>query len=151
MLERTARIVSENLARNLDRRLFLRRTGEALFAGVVALVVDGKFPSPSVVAASSPKLRPLCTSPGPWCNLNGINEPNGCHGSSCYQHLSGGQVLQCRLWYDMYQFGCWTTSDPNIGGYWTCCDCECGTPRRAACGCAVHSSQPVPRPDGPQA
>lgn len=148
MFEHSTRIASENLARGMNRRTFLRRLGEATFAGVAALAA-GHVLGPGA-SASSGRLppgpdTPACSPPGPYCNLNGVNEPNGCHGGSCFQHLYQGQVLQCRIYYT-YQVGCWTT--PVTGGYWTCCDCECGTPRVTTCGCAQFSGGPAPRPDG---
>ena len=151
MFERSTRIVCENLARGLDRRLFLRRTGEVVFASMAALAAGRMTPAFAMVGRKPsqdvpPPLVPRCAPPGPYCNLNGVNEPNGCHGGSCFQHLSGGQVRQCRYLY-IYQAGCWTTPDPTIGGYWTCCDCTCDG--GVSCGCAQHSSQPVPRPDMP--
>src|SRR5947207_199533 len=97
MIEKTTRILTENLARSINRRDFLRRAGEVTFAGMAALTAgrglsafatagDGKPPEPTV---------PSCSPPGPYCNLNGVNEPNGCHGGSCFQHLNAGQVVQC--------------------------------------------------------
>jgi hypothetical protein len=88
----------------------------------------------------------VCQPPGPYCNLNGQNNPNGCHGAHCFQHLYSGQVLQCQVYYQYYQAGCWTTA--ASGGYWTCCDCSCGTPRVTTCGCAQFSAGPTPLPDG---
>src|SRR5262245_46401537 len=99
MIEKTTRIISENLARAVDRRTFLRRAGEATFAGVAALAA-GRM-TPAFAAGRTPPLPlvPRCAPPGPYCNLNGVNEPNGCHGGSCFQHLTGGQVRQCRVYY----------------------------------------------------
>ena len=147
MLEHTTRVVTENLARSINRRSFLRRAGEATFAGMAALAA-GK--GGAVFASSSRKppqpVVPQCAPPGPYCNLNGVNEPNGCHGGSCFQHMSAGQVQQCRYYY-IYQAGCWTTA--VTGGYWTCCDCRCDN--NSTCGCAQFSTSPAPRPDGPGA
>jgi hypothetical protein len=144
MLHRTTRIISENLARTMDRRSFMRRTGGAMFAGMAALAV-GRGSAAFAAGSDRPHpLVPVCAPPGPYCNLNGVNEPNGCHGGSCFQHLSGGQVRQCRYYY-IYQAGCWTTA--VTGGYWTCCDCRCDD--NSTCGCAQFSGSPAPRPDGP--
>jgi len=153
VLERTTRIWSENLARAINRRAFIRRAGETAFAGALALAA-GQFAAAGAVAGvrrqpvdrSQPLLPPTCAPPGPYCNLNGVNEPNGCRGGSCFQHRYNGQVYQCRVYYQWYQAGCWTTA--VTGGYWVCCDCECGNPRVASCGCAQFSAAPVPRPDG---
>jgi hypothetical protein len=148
MLEKTTRIVSENLARAIDRRSFLKRTGETAFAGIAALAAGHLVPA-FASASRSPGIvprTPSCAPPGPYCNLDGTNEPNGCHGASCFEHLYQGTVYQCRVFY-IYQAGCWTTA--ATGGYWTCCDCECGSPRVTTCGCAQFSSSPAPRPDTP--
>jgi hypothetical protein len=147
MLHRTTRIITENLARTMDRRSFLKRTSETMFVGMAALASGHAV----LTTASAKQGRqppqptvPSCAPPGPYCNLNGVNEPNGCHGGSCFQHLSGGQVRQCRYYY-IYQAGCWTTA--VTGGYWTCCDCRCDD--NSTCGCAQFSGSPAPRPDGP--
>ena len=149
MLERTTRLLSENLVRTMDRRSFLRRAGGTAFAGVAALAAGHLVPAlasaGSAPTAIVPEV-PSCAPPGPYCNLNGINEPNGCLGGTCFQHLFNGQILQCRVNY-FYQAGCWTTASGN--GYWTCCDCDCGRPRVTSCGCAQFNASPVPRPDGP--
>lgn len=147
MLEKTTRIVTENLARNMNRRKFLRRTGETVFLGLSALAAGRSMPRLAYASAgpgAPPPGPPACAPPGPYCNLNGVNEPNGCHGGSCFQHLAGGEVRQCRLWY-IYQAGCWTTA--ANGGYWTCCDCQCDG--GSTCGCAQFNGSPSPRPDTP--
>jgi len=151
MLEKTTRIISENLARAVDRRAFLKRTGETAFAGLAALAAGHLVPAMAAAGGGSPVAvpkTPSCAPPGPYCNLTGVSEPNGCHGASCFQHLYQGTVYQCRVYY-IYQAGCWTTA--ATGGYWTCCDCECGSPRVTTCGCAQFSSSPAPRPDSPDA
>ena len=142
MLEHSTRLISENLARALNRRRFLKKAGEASFLGLAALAAGQAFPS----RASADKVPNIqCSPPGPYCQIG--NAPtDGCHGASCFQHLYNGQVYQCRVFY-IYPAGCWTTA--ASGGYWTCCDCECGTPRVASCGCAQFSANPVPRPDAP--
>ena len=142
MLERTMHLMSENLARSMDRRSFLKRVGATTFAGVAALAAGHAMLTP----ASASKLVPSCSPPGPYCNYNGVNEPNACHGASCFQHVYNGQLLQCHL-YGGYPTGCWTTAAQ--GGYWTCCDCQCGNPAQTTCGCAQFSGAPVPRPDMP--
>src|SRR4051812_12014865 len=125
MIHNTTRTLTENLARSINRRAFLKRAGEVTFAGMAALAAGRGLALASVgtsdngagVVPRDPTIQ--CSPPGPYCNLNGTNEPNGCHGGSCFQHLSGGQVLQCRVYYAFYQAGCWTTA--VTGGYWTCC------------------------------
>ena len=153
MFDQKVRILSESLARTLDRRKFLKQTGTTMFAGIAALAAGHTLAGNSAAIGSPVKtpMVPQCVPPGPYCNLNGnTQEPNGCHGGSCYQHRYNGTIYQCYVYYAYYQAGCWTT--PVSGGYWTCCDCQC---RNSAgqtmqnCGCAQFSTGPVPRPDGP--
>ncbi len=150
MLDQKVKIFSESLARNIGRRKFLKQAGTTIFGGMAALaagqVTVGRAGAAERLPAYTP---PQCAPPGPYCNLNGVNEPNGCHGGSCYQHRWNGEVLQCRVYYSFYQVGCWTT--PVSGGYWICCDCECfrNSQRVTTCGCAQFSTGPVPRPDSP--
>jgi hypothetical protein len=144
MLEKTTRLVSESLARAIDRRSFLKRTGQTAFFGLAALAVGQALP-PTARADGKEPPNISCAPPGPYCSVYG-QPTDSCHGASCFQHLYQGQVLQCRVFY-IYQSGCWTTA--ASGGYWTCCDCECGSPRITSCGCAQFSTNPVPRPDTP--
>ena len=153
-LDFTTRVISENLARAIDRRTFLKRTSQATFAGLMALAVGHGLGGRAAATRGGPTppqppTPPQCAPPGPYCNLNGVNEPNGCHGAHCFQHLYQGEVLQCRIYYQYYQAGCWTT--PVAGGYWTCCDCEClrNGVRVRTCGCASFSTTPIPLPDSP--
>ena len=147
MIEHRVRIITEGLARAIDRRSFLKKAGGTAFAGVAALAAGQLFASGASAKESSerPNLVPNCAPPGPYCNINGLNEPNGCHGGSCFQHLVSGTIYQCRVYYTFYQAGCWTTA--STGGYWTCCDCQCTN--GSTCGCAQFSATPIPRPDGP--
>jgi hypothetical protein len=144
MLEKTTRIVSENLARTIDRRSFLKRTGQSAFLGLAALAAGQAMPSTARADGKQPP-NISCAPPGPYCSAYG-QPTDSCHGGNCFEHLYQGQLLQCRVYYG-YQAGCWTTAQG--GGYWTCCDCECGTPRITTCGCAQFSLNPVPRPDLP--
>jgi len=148
MLDKTTRIITENLARAIDRRGFMKRAGQTAFASLSALAAGQAMPMIAVARAGQPPApTPLCSPPGPYCNTGG-GDLSGCHGGSCFQHLYQGQVIQCRYMY-FYQSGCWTTA--GNGGYWTCCDCDCfqNGVRVTSCGCAQHSSSPVPRPDSP--
>jgi hypothetical protein len=154
MFEQTTRVLSENLARAVDRRTFLKRAGQATF-GVVATIAAGHSLAGRAAATAGPgpsvdPMQPQCAPPGPYCNTGG-GQLSGCHGAHCFQHLSGGQVLQCQVMYGWYQAGCWTTAvSPPGSGYWTCCDCACGPNGGSPlCGCAQFSTGPVPLPDGP--
>src|SRR3954471_18765274 len=150
MFERTTRIVSEGLARSMDRRDFMKRASQTVFGSMAALAAGHAMPQLAMAGAapgaSSGRPNPVvpsCSPPGPYCNMNGVNEPNGCHGGSCFQHMHAGQGVQWHLWYCCYQAGCWTTA--ASGGYWTCCDCQCSD--NSTCGCAQFSGSPQPRPD----
>jgi hypothetical protein len=118
MFDKTTRLVTENLARAIDRRSFLKRAGTTVFTGMVALA-SGNVSSALAVAgvkrqtAPPVPLQPVCSPPGPYCNTGG-GILSGCHGSSCFQHLYNSQILQCRVYY-IYQAGCWTTA--ASGGY----------------------------------
>ncbi|HYP41152.1 MAG TPA: hypothetical protein VEX13_12405 [Chloroflexia bacterium] len=150
MFDHKVRVLSENLARGVDRRDFLRKAGSAVFAGIAALAAGHNMALSAAAApgrSSSIPDRPRCAPPGPFCNIDGNNEPNGCHGAQCFQHMRDGVLMQCRVYY-IYAAGCWTTVDG--GGYWTCCDCRCtgkGAPT-TTCGCAMYSMGPVPLPAG---
>src|SRR5438477_1283291 len=109
----------------MDRRRFLKQASGTIFGGLAAAAA-GHLMSGSASAQTEPgQQAPACSPPGPYCNYQGIYppQPNSCHGASCFQHVWGGQLLQCRYQQGSYQAGCWTT--PSQGGYWTCCDCEC--------------------------
>jgi len=151
-LERTTRILSEGLARAIDRRTFLKRASQVTAAGLMALAAGHGLAGQAAAVRGGPQPpqppTPLCGPPGPYCNTGSGNN-SGCHGAHCFQHLYQGQVIQCRTWFAFYPVGCWTTADSTNGGYWTCCDCECGQPQTTACGCAQWSSAPLPQPDRP--
>jgi len=134
-LERTTRLVTEGLARAVDRRTFIKRTSQAFFVGAISLAAGhGLAGRASAVGGPKPPTpTPNCAPPGPYCN-NGGGDLSGCHGAHCFQHLYQGQVIQCQIWQCCYQAGCWTSS--GSGGNWTCCDCSCGTPMVTSCGCA---------------
>ncbi|HEX9989919.1 MAG TPA: hypothetical protein VGE45_15765 [Chloroflexia bacterium] len=146
LFDQKVRVVSEGLARGVDRRGFLQKTGSAIFAGVAALAAGHAMGGSALAAQAGRSIpnRPRCAPPGPFCNIDGNNEPNGCHGAQCFQHRSGSTTYQCKVYYQFYAAGCWTTVDG--GGYWTCCDCTCGG--GGTCGCAQYSMGPVPLPAG---
>jgi hypothetical protein len=141
MLEKTTRIVSENLARAMDRRIFIKRTGQAAFLGLAALAAGQAMPTRAYADKAPPDIN--CAPPGPYCSIHG-QPTDGCHGASCFQNMVSGIVYQCHVFY-IYPAGCWTSS--GTGGYWTCCDCTCDN--GTSCGCAQFSTDPHPRPDTP--
>lgn len=144
MLDQRIRVASEALARTVDRRKFLKTAGGAIVTGIVALAA-GSTLGPSGKAVAAPRVPNVanCNPPGPYCNIDGQNEPNACRGGSCFQHRSGGQIIDCHL-DTMYTItGCWTTADG--GGYWTCCDCRCTG--NITCGCAQFTTAPGVFPD----
>jgi len=144
MLEQRVRLVSETLARALNRRTFLRRAAGTVVSGVASLAMGSLLTNSSVRAAGSkaPAIPLItCSPPGPYCNT-GAGSLSGCHGAHCYQHLYNGTVYQCQVYYQYYAGGCWTSGDG-----WTCCDCSCGSPRVATCGCAQYNPAPVVQPN----
>src|SRR5438045_2650271 len=137
MLEQRIRFVSEALARAMDRRTLLRRAGGAMVSGVATLAVGSLIStSPARAATRGGPIVPAitCAPPGPYCNTGG-GDLSGCHGAHCYQHLSGGQIVACHVYYAFYPGGCWTSGDG-----WTCCDCQCSS--GGSCGCAQFHSTP---------
>ena len=150
-LDRWARFAGEELARSLDRRAFLKRAGSSAFLAVAGLASGRMFASVAQAAgggatrpapwpaAAGPYATPHCSPPGPYCNLSGVNQPDGCQGANCYEHLNNGKVVTCTLYYQYYAAGCWTAADS--GGFWTCCDCSCSD--GSHCGCAQFSGAPL--------
>jgi hypothetical protein len=153
-LDKLTRFVSEDLARGLNRRSFLRRAGGSAFAFMITLATGRLFTARSTAQAADGTigLRPapapigtiICTPPGPFCNTGG-GPLSGCHGAHCFEHLYNGQLYTCRLTYNWFPVGCWTNS--GNGGYWTCCDCRCAD--GIFCGCAQFSGNPAPLPSRP--
>ena len=143
MLEQRIKVISEAVAREIDRRSFLKQMSTTILAGVSALVVapmlgnkEGK------VAAAAPVVPTIsCAPPGPYCTVNGA-ATDGCRGGHCYQHGTPGNVVACEVYYTFYTTGCWTTAQG--GGYWTCCDCRCTN--GVTCGCAQFTPGGNPSP-----
>jgi hypothetical protein len=147
MLEQKIRNFSESLARGIDRRAFLRRSGGAVAASISALVL-GPLLANSPSRASAGTLlpnTPNCAPPGPYCNLEGGSppQPDACRGAECFQHNPGSGVVACHVYYAFYQVGCWTSG--GSGGYWTCCDCQCNG--GSTCGCAQFHPTNAPIPE----
>src|SRR5947199_8139667 len=100
MIRQPTRSITFHFTRSF-RCAFVKRTGEVVFAGLAAMASGRMVPAFATAGTGggppTPTV-PACSPPGPYCNLNGVNEPNGCHGGSCFQHLNAGQVVQCHLW-----------------------------------------------------
>ena len=151
LFDHTTRVLSESLARAVNRRAFLKRASQTTFAGLATLAA-GHILTSQTSAARQPGGGPqpqtpfiTCAPPGPYCNTGG-GDLSGCHGAHCWQHLYNGQVIQCQIWNAFYPVGCWTSGDG-----WVCCDCQCGIPMVTSCGCAQHNGQATPSPDRPMA
>jgi len=147
MIEQSIKVVSEALARAMNRRVFLRQAGTGVVSGVTALALGSLLSNSRAHAAvSGTKVVPdiSCSPPGPYCNI-GTGDLSGCHGGHCFQHLYNGSVIACQVYYQYYAQGCWSTA--SGGGYWTCCDCACGQPTVAHCGCAQFSQSPASLPE----
>ena len=145
MLEHKIRVISEGLARAMDRRAFLKRAGSAIAGGLAALTLGPALARAGVKAGSGISGSPQCVPPGPYCNI-GSGILSGCRGGHCYQHVSGGFTLACKVYYAFYGTGCWTTA--VSGGNWVCCDCQCtdGLGHNANCGCAQFNPGGDPSP-----
>ena len=101
-------ILSESLARNIDRRTFLKRTSQSVFAGLLAVAVaTGCRVAPPLAAAPKLRRRPSRRSArrrAPTA-IRGGGILSGCHGGHCFQHLYGSDVLQCRVYYQLLSVG----------------------------------------------
>ncbi len=149
-VDKLTRFASEDLARTLDRRSFIKRAGTGAFLALAGLATGQGFFTPRRAAAAGPggvgtRLPPTinCSPPGPYCN-NGGGQLSGCHGAHCFSHLNGGQLRACHVYYQYYPGGCWTNGSGNSA--WTCCDCQCSD--GSTCGCAQLSGSPGPSPTG---
>jgi hypothetical protein len=153
MFDHKVRLLTEGFARAMGRRKFLTQMGAAVFASVATLA-SSRALGGTVLAQQkgdeglSPPLDPfgsLCQAPNNrFCTITeSTTNSDGCQGAYCFQHLYNSQLLECKLSYNYgYAVGCWTTFDYSNNGYWTCCDCDCGSPiiLSAACGCARFST-----------
>jgi hypothetical protein len=129
-MESSIRRVSEALARQVDRRDFLKKSAASVFTVVTAASLGSLLGRSTAYAIT-------CTivQPNDACHfLNGIC--GGCTGSTC----PPGTLSDCGGWTN----GCWCTEQfckpVNNWGYYECCDCKVGV---ACCGCQqfVHISQ----------
>jgi|SRR6478609_11713086 len=111
---------SEELARQVDRRRFMRRIAGAAF-GLAATVATGKTLPQAALTSGC-----FCSPPGfGYCTYRNASY---CNGAQC----AGG----CTFNTNYYPGACWTTITCNYGdgwcGYYACCDCWC---YGSQCGC----------------
>jgi hypothetical protein len=145
MIEQKIRVLSEALARAVDRRSFVKRAGGVVMAGIATLVMKPTLASAgaSANANAGPAMAGAipaisCAPPGPYCNTGG-GDLSGCRGAHCFAH--GTTTNACKVYYTFYATGCWSTV--SSGGYWTCCDCRCTNGN--TCGCAQFNPGGEPR------
>jgi hypothetical protein len=145
MIDQKIRVLSEALARAVDRRSFVKRAGGAVVAGIATIVLKPTLASAgaSANASAGPALAGeipaiSCAPPGPYCNTGG-GDLSGCRGGHCFAH--GTVANACHVYYAFYATGCWSTV--SGGGYWTCCDCQCNNGN--TCGCAQFNPGGDPR------
>jgi hypothetical protein len=168
MFDHKVRLLTEGLARAIGRRKFLTQMSAAVFASVATLAAgrglsetvfaqqeDGEYDPVRDPRRGRPPNAPLgnpCNAPRlTFCSITGtVGSSDGCQGAYCFQHKYNNQILECQLSYNWgYSIGCWTSADTQNNGYWTCCDCDCGTPPylsndERSCGCARWSQFPMP-------
>src|SRR3954451_24866437 len=119
-LDRTTRLVSEELARSVNRRGFLKRAGQTVFYTVAALASGHLLNNRAEAAGKAPPKAPrdpgtisdiACNPPNQtFCNRGG-GDLTGCHGGQCNSHLKDGKLYTCTRDYYYYPgTGCWTTA-----------------------------------------
>src|SRR5438552_755407 len=94
-IDKLTRFASEDLARALDRRSFLKRAGSGAFFLLAGLATGHAALDPRRASAATPGPKPPdptpnCSPPGPYCNTGG-GILTGCNGAHCYEHLYNGQ------------------------------------------------------------
>lgn len=147
MNESPIRILTEEFARQISRRRFLRRTVDVVFAGMAAVALEGIHFSRTAAASCEGQYSPGfcgCSLPlGGSCtaydqrNCNGADCANGCVYSGC-----GGYSDSASCWCtDVCCYG-------STSGYYICCDCLCSS---HCCGCAQFVSTSGCSPDQPMA
>lgn len=145
MLDQKIKVMSESLARGINRRSFLKQAGGAVVATVSTFALGPILSNRARQVSAAPLIPTIsCSPPGPYCNTGG-GDLSGCHGGHCFQHTTGGITYPCRVYYQYYTTGCWTTA--SGGGYWTCCDCQCfntSGQNVANCGCASFNPGGTP-------
>lgn len=133
------RRVAEAVAREFDRRRFLRRAADSIFVAMVWLALDARNAPVALASHTACNIslvgrytcNPPCGNNCPSNRCSGELCTNGCSPSSC-----GG--------YSDSSHYCWCTDvDCGTQGYYICCDCCCpslgtctgGCPRAGCCLC----------------
>jgi len=138
VIENFTKIISENIAREVNRSEFLRVTLGGLFIGTIALVAN--------------PLNTLAGGNKNWCAIwykNGTCDPprgtycSGCPTSSTTTKCPSGYVVST-AWYATT--GCWCHYSTSGGSSTICCDCvksgtsTTSTSNSTACGCKFTTS-----------
>lgn len=131
-LDERAKLAAEAFARQLDRRRFLKRSSQAIFSLLAAVVLGS--PARDALAA----VGCACSYPnGTSCGSRGYSCPQtpwgGCP-TGCSVCTSAGNCSPC-----IYSAGHWSSCGCGPGGYGCreCYDCICpsGAGCSKACGC----------------
>lgn len=138
LLERS----SEELARQIDRRRFLRRAAVTVFSIATAAAVN-LIPHSTASAAYCPVINAETGSGNCQCDFpNG--ECAGCNGLS--YNCPSGCTRDTSTWGQPHPNGCWCSAicGSCFQYYYVCCDCKCsGSP----CGCSEYFSYPGAGPN----
>lgn len=138
MIENYTKIISENIAREVNRSEFLRVTVGGMFMAILVLVAN--------------PLNALAGGSKSWCAVwyaGGTCQPpnnkycSGCPTSSTTSKCPSGYVVS-KAWYSTT--GCWCHYSTSGGTSTICCDCvKSGTSTTSksnstACGCKFVTS-----------
>ncbi|WP_156424368.1 hypothetical protein [Bacillus sp. FJAT-27445] len=125
--ERMQKVMSENIARSVERSEFLKIFFGGIFTALMAVALK---PSYAFAASYS------------WCQVTknecDCNPPLGRYcGSLGYTCTSGSKCPSGCTVNDKYypSTGCWCAAAATCSGTYVCCDCWCGGKE---CGCKSH-------------
>lgn len=129
------RLAIEALARQIDRRRFLRTVAEVTFAILATSLLN--WPNVSIASHNA------CTRTSPSCRCSPPCQTNYCPADKCSGEIcTNGCTPSSCGGYDEQSHSCWCTAiccPPDNGatepGYWICCDCNC--PGGSCSGCCV--------------
>jgi hypothetical protein len=129
--------LAENLAREVDRRRFLRILADAAFVGFAWIALDWRN-APTALGSHTAcsATSGICTCTPPGGRLCGGGQ---CSGADC---AGGCTPSDCGGWSESSHF-CWCTAiccagqgGATMTGYYVCCDCMCAQ----CCLCSTHVS-----------